>query len=443
MVSTASPRIARACSSNCESRCERSVTRPLSYGRGPDVGEVDLIAAHQQLHPEHATPAERVDDARRDRLRRIKGGGRHLLRLPRLQHVAVGLAVADRLAEIHRGTRRSGGADGQQRDLEVDLDDRLGHHPVVRDAARGDGAVPGRLDVVDAQQHRLAVTGCRRDRLDDQRETRVLGHRGQLLHRPGEPERRGGQPELVGGQPAQALAVDGQPRAARRRKHLDVAALGDGDQRVGRDDARLRDDVARVLLLDERGQLLGVVHLDDGGAVGHAVRGGVRIAVDGDDVGTEPLERQRQLAAQFTGAQQHHGGSRGRRGVVVRDRLRRGRRIAFSRFTHRASSLPDASAQSDVDVAPPPVLPRLGGAHHRMTGRVEMFARMLVWARIAAPDVAARQAHAQVRPRSLAELVALLAFAGRERFRLDRGCGVGGEVFACFEDRRGAGIAPA
>ena len=78
-----------------------------------------------------------------------------------------------------------------------------------------------------------------------------------------------------------------------------------------------------------------------------------------------------------------------------------------------------------------------------MTGRAEMFARMLVWARIAAADMAARQAHAQVRPRVLIVLVALLAFAGRERFRLDRGCGVGSEVFACIGDRRGVGIASA
>ena len=78
-----------------------------------------------------------------------------------------------------------------------------------------------------------------------------------------------------------------------------------------------------------------------------------------------------------------------------------------------------------------------------MTGRAEMFARMLVWARIAAADMAARQAHAQVRPRVLTVLVALLAFAGRERVRLDRGCGVGGQVFACIEDRRGVGIASA
>lgn len=78
-----------------------------------------------------------------------------------------------------------------------------------------------------------------------------------------------------------------------------------------------------------------------------------------------------------------------------------------------------------------------------MTGRVEMFARMLVWARIAAPDVAARQAHAQVRPRVLTVLVALLTFAGREQFRLVLGCGVGGEVFACFGGRCGADVAAA
>jgi hypothetical protein len=78
-----------------------------------------------------------------------------------------------------------------------------------------------------------------------------------------------------------------------------------------------------------------------------------------------------------------------------------------------------------------------------MTGRMEMFARVLMRARIAASDVAAGQAHAQVRPRVLTVLVALLAFAGRQWFRLDPGCSVGGKVFACFGDRCGADIAAA
>jgi hypothetical protein len=72
-----------------------------------------------------------------------------------------------------------------------------------------------------------------------------------------------------------------------------------------------------------------------------------------------------------------------------------------------------------------------------------MFARVLMGARFTAPDVAAGQADPQVRPRGLTELVALLAFAGREWFRLDPGCRVGGEVFARFGDRRDADITAA
>jgi hypothetical protein len=78
-----------------------------------------------------------------------------------------------------------------------------------------------------------------------------------------------------------------------------------------------------------------------------------------------------------------------------------------------------------------------------MAGGMEMFARVLMWAGIAAPDVAARQAHAQVCPRALTELVALLAFAGCQRRRLGRGLRIGGEVFACIGDRWGVGVVAA
>jgi hypothetical protein len=78
-----------------------------------------------------------------------------------------------------------------------------------------------------------------------------------------------------------------------------------------------------------------------------------------------------------------------------------------------------------------------------MTCGMEMFARMLMRTGIAAPDVAARQAHAQVRPRALTELVALLAFAGCERVGLNRGLRVGREVFACIGDRYGVCVIPA
>ena len=78
-----------------------------------------------------------------------------------------------------------------------------------------------------------------------------------------------------------------------------------------------------------------------------------------------------------------------------------------------------------------------------MAGGMEMFARMLMWAGIAASDVAACQAHPQVCPRGLTEFVALLAFAGCERLRTAVGCIVGGQVFACIGDRWGVGVVPA
>ncbi len=52
-----------------------------------------------------------------------------------------------------------------------------------------------------------------------------------------------------------------------------------------------------------------------------------------------------------------------------------------------------------VDIAPHPVLARLDRTHDRVLAAVKVFGRVLVARVIAAPDVAARQAHAQVHPR--------------------------------------------
>ncbi len=44
-----------------------------------------------------------------------------------------------------------------------------------------------------------------------------------------------------------------------------------------------------------------------------------------------------------------------------------------------------------VDETPAPVLPRLGGLHDGVTGRVEMLRGMLILGGVATADVAARQ----------------------------------------------------
>jgi hypothetical protein len=73
-----------------------------------------------------------------------------------------------------------------------------------------------------------------------------------------------------------------------------------------------------------------------------------------------------------------------------------------------------------------------------MARLMEMFVRVLVWARVAASDVAAGQTHTQVRPRILTELVALLAYPWRARLRV---CDIGRKVLACVGDRRGVRFA--
>ena len=132
----------------------------------------------------------------------------------------------------------------------------------------------------------------------------------------------GRQAELVGGQPPHALPVLRHPHAAGGREHLEAALRG-GDQRVDRNDAGLGDHVERVGPLDDRGERLGVVHLDHRRAIGHTVSGRIRIPVDGHHLTAQPLERQGQLSAQLTGAEQHHRASV----VALRSRLAVGRLV--------------------------------------------------------------------------------------------------------------------
>ena len=115
----------------------------------------------QQLDGEHAAAAERIrrcarrSTARRPARRATAGAA---ATSPAAGRRAVDPAVPDRFAELHRRPRRFGGAHGQQRDLVVDVDDGLGHHPVRPASAPAlDGPLPGRLDVLGPRQHRLAV----------------------------------------------------------------------------------------------------------------------------------------------------------------------------------------------------------------------------------------------------------------------------------------------
>src|SRR5712691_10508523 len=67
-----------------------------------------------------------------------------------------------------------------------------------------------------------------------------------------------------------------------------------------------------------------------------------------------------------------------------------------------------------VDVAPAPALPRLNRLHDRVAGHLEMLGRVLALRGIAAADVPAGEAHAQLYPR-IARLETALAALRRRR----------------------------
>ena len=74
----------------------------------------------------------------------------------------------------------------------------------------------------------------------------------------------------------------------------------------------------RTLLLDKARQRGPVGHRDDVRAVRDLVPRRVRIAIDGDRLDAEPLQRDDDFLAELAAAEQHDaGGGRGERGADV------------------------------------------------------------------------------------------------------------------------------
>ena len=216
-------RSARACSSNSESRCDRSVISPVSAGRGrrrrstPRRRAPAVRPPNTPRPPSELTIRAAIDRAASSGGRATSAGA---ARSPaRCRPRRAGARSARRTCTA--GPVGAAGAHGQQRDLVVDLDDRLGHHPVGR-AGRRDGPLPRRLDIVGPQQHRLPVARCAgTSGLTTSGNPAWSATAASSVDRTGEPERRRRQAQFVGGQPTQALAIQAQPRAARRRNHFD------------------------------------------------------------------------------------------------------------------------------------------------------------------------------------------------------------------------------
>ena len=277
-------------------------------GTGADLGEPHVVAADEQLHAEDAAATERAGDAGGDGAGVVQRDLRHRHRLPRLDVIAVDLAVADGLAEPRRRLAGGGidGTDGEQRDLVVEVDETLDDDAPRGHAAAAHGVIPRGADVLPGPHGGLALAGRAHHRLDHARQADLLDGRGELLPRRGEAVARRRQADLLGGQAADALAVHGQLRGAGRRDHGYVAGGLQLDERIGGQRLDLRHDEVGANLGDEVLHGLRVGHVQLVPEMRHLMRRGVGVAVGGVDLDAETLERDGHFLAQFTRSQQQN-----------------------------------------------------------------------------------------------------------------------------------------
>ncbi|CNZ53390.1 Uncharacterised protein [Mycobacterium tuberculosis] len=134
------------------------------------------------------------------------------------------------------------------------------------------------------------------------------GHRLKFAKGSDEPERGCGQAELIGGQPAQALPVGRAPDGTGVRHQLSALAVGllDGIESIHRHRGGDRHQEIRLQPPDHRRQLFSIGHGDHHRLVGYPVGRRADIAVDGDHLRAQALQRDRQLPAGFGRTQQHH-----------------------------------------------------------------------------------------------------------------------------------------
>ena len=357
-----------------------------------DGGEVHLVAAHQQFDGEHPAAAERVDDAGGDRARRVERGERQPLRLPRLQRSPSGA----RRCPI--GSQNcTAGPDGSvvrtvssvtssSTSTTVSASTRFGERRRRLRSRRCHAASTssGR------SQHRLAVGGGAGDGRDQR-----AGSRRARRRRASSSAETANQNGTVGRPSSSAASLRSPSRSALSRVPRGVGntstrvALGRGDQHRRRDVGRHGDDVVRA----------------DARRAGRSSRVGV---------GARLRRRRRRRRAAG-------------RPAPARDRGHRCRAAGQPGVDRSIHSSPDQPARPsarsrrpEIDVAPAPALARLHRPHDRMSGLLEVRGGVLVRARVAAADVAARQAHPQVRPGGLAVFGAFLAAARRQRLRLGR-----------------------
>jgi len=288
---------------------------PVVVRARADLAEPDVRALDEQLDAEQALAAEVVGDGLGNALGARERRRIHAHRLPALHVVALDLHMADGRAEA--GLHRAVGAErahGQQCDLVVEVDEAFDYHAAVAHAAAGHRVVPRRLRVGRPVDLALALAGAAHHGLDDARvadgglAAGTVDGGLQLFERVAEHVRAGGQGQRLGGEAADAFAVHRQARGTRGGNHADDALGLQRLQLVRGQRLDLRHHQVGLLALDQRAQRHGIAHRDRVRVVGHLLARRVLVAVDGDGLDAQALQRDQHFLAELAAAQQHHTG---------------------------------------------------------------------------------------------------------------------------------------
>jgi hypothetical protein len=128
--------------------------------------------------------------------------------------------------------------------------------------------------------------------------------RPQLVERGGIAIAGRAQAKLAGGEIADRFAVHREIRRPRGRHDLNPLLLVIVES-LGADRLDLRHDNVRLMLCDDGVERLAIEHVDHLAPVGHLLRGGVVVTIDGDDPMAEAFDGDHELLPQLPAAQQH------------------------------------------------------------------------------------------------------------------------------------------
>ena len=286
-----------------------------------DFAEPHLLALDEQFHAEQAQAAQVVGHGLGNLLRLRLGRGGHGMGLPAFHVVARLLDMADRVAEMGLDLAvRTLGAHGQLGDFVVEIDETFDDHTALGHAATGHGVVPGLLHIGGAVDLALALAGAAHHRLDHAGvadgglAVGAVNGSLQLFGGIAKAVGAGGQAQGFGRQAADAFAVHGQARGARRGDDGDHARGFQLFQHGGGNGFDLGHNQIGLLGFDQGLELRRIAHGDGARMVGHLLAGGMVIAVDRNGLHAQALQGDQHFLAQLAAAQQHDFGGVGGEG---------------------------------------------------------------------------------------------------------------------------------